>query len=273
FALDLDANCVAQINCDSPGCRWADVYEDIAWMSEAEGFCKDVIRDVTGQQSTGERPLRAGDYSFNNIGLTSFFMLSSTMTEEKRKEMGYYTVGGCGGNIAWHTENDTLEIADREILVRDIKVYLAAVMGVANARVLPFDWRATVGEFEATLAKLVTAAGPEAALLTPVSGMLETLKSALDGFYAALASGAVPEDRANEVIQGLARILVPLNYTRGPRFSHDPALPVPALPLLSAVQDLALLPADQNGFARTQLVRGVNRTCAALRSAAQLATV
>jgi len=273
FALDLDADCVAQINCDSPGCRWADVYEDIAWMSEAEGFCKDVIREVTGQPSHGERPLRAGDYSFNNIGLTSFFMLSSTMTTEKRKEMGYYTVGGCGGNIAWHTENDTLEIADRDILVRDIKVYLAAVMGVANAAILPFDWRATVTEFEGTLARLVTAAGDEAALLTPVSAMLGRLKSALDGFYAAVAAGAVAEDRANAVIMGLARVLVPLNYTRGPRFTHDPALPVPALPLLSAVQDLAALPADQKGFARTQLVRGVNRTCAALRSAAQMVAI
>ena len=23
FAIDLDENCVAQVNCDSPGCRWA----------------------------------------------------------------------------------------------------------------------------------------------------------------------------------------------------------------------------------------------------------
>ena len=130
FAIDLDEHCVAQINCDSPGCRWADVYENVAWMSETEDLCKDVIRAVTGQESHGERPLRAGDYSFNNIGLTSFFMLSSTMTEEKRREMSYYTVGGCGGNIAWHTENDILEIADRQVLLRDIKLYLAAVMSV-----------------------------------------------------------------------------------------------------------------------------------------------
>ena len=62
-------------------------------------------------------------------------MLSSTMTVEKRKEMNYYTVGGCGGNIAWHTENDLMDIADRDILIRDIKVYLGAVMAVANAKV------------------------------------------------------------------------------------------------------------------------------------------
>jgi hypothetical protein len=273
FALDLDANCVAQVNCDSPGCRWADVYEDVAWMSEAEGFCKNIIQQVTGQNSHGERPLRAGDYSFNNIGLTSFFMLSSTMTAEKRREMGYYTVGGCGGNIAWHTENDTLEIADRDVLLRDTKLYLGAVMAVANAAVLPFDWRATVTEFKATLARLEAAAGADAGLLKPVSQALAKLHSALDLFHAGIDAGAVDHARANDVILGLARILVPLNYTRGPRFTHDPALPVPALPLLSAAQDIAGLPASQRGFARTQLVRGVNRTCAALQTAEKLATV
>ena len=36
FADDIVANCVAHVNCDSPGCRWATVYENVTWMSEAE---------------------------------------------------------------------------------------------------------------------------------------------------------------------------------------------------------------------------------------------
>jgi N-acetylated-alpha-linked acidic dipeptidase len=271
FALDLDDNCVAQVNCDSPGCRWADVYENVAWMSETERFCQDVIGDVTGLSAHGERPLRAGDYSFNNIGLSSFFMLSSTMTVEKRKQMNYYTVGGCGGNIAWHTENDLMEIADRDILVRDIKVYLAAVMAVANAEVLPFDWRATTTEFAATLEKYRKAAGADAGLLDAVAATLDELTAALEAFYAGVDAGTMPADRANGIIQGLARILVPLNYTRGPRFTHDPALPVPGLPALSVATELKTHGPETIGFARTQLMRGANRTAAALRQAARLA--
>jgi len=268
FAIDLDENCVAQVNCDSPGCRWADVYENVAWMSEAEGFCKDVIREVTGQESNGERPLRAGDYSFNNIGLTSFFMLSSTMTEEKRQEMEYYTVGGCGGNIAWHTENDIMEIADKDVLMRDIKLYLGAVMSIANAEVLPFDWRGTMAEFDATLSRYIQGAGADAELLNPVSTALGELSAAIDAFYAKVPT--MPQATANDVIQNLARVLVPLNYTRGPRFSHDPALPVPALPLIAVATQIDDLPDSERGFARTQLVRGVNRTVAALRAATRL---
>lgn len=273
FAIDLDENCVAQVNCDSPGCRWADVYENVAWMSETEAFCQKVIRDVTGMGSHGERPLRAGDYSFNNIGLSSFFMLSSTMTVEKRKEMNYYTVGGCGGNIAWHTENDLMEIADRDILIRDIKVYLAAVMVVANAPVLPFDWRATTAEFDATLAKYVKAAGADAALLEPVSAALAELKAALSRFYAGIEAGSVSDATANAAIQKLARILVPLNYTRGPRFTHDPALPIPGLPQLSVATELGAHGEATKGFARTQLMRGANRVVAALREATRTVAV
>jgi N-acetylated-alpha-linked acidic dipeptidase len=108
FALDLMEHCVSHVNIDSPGCRWATVYEDVMWVAEAEELSKAAIKDVTGQDSTGLRPLRAGDCSFNNIGIPIYFMLSSTMPADLIKEKGYYPVAGCGANIAWHTEDDTL---------------------------------------------------------------------------------------------------------------------------------------------------------------------
>ena len=115
FAQDLDRNCLAQINCDSPGCRWATSYHDTRSFSECAELASGAIRDVVPDAEIATlRPPQAGDYSFNNIGLSSFFMLSSTMPDALRQEKHYYDVSGCGGNIAWHTENDTLEIADRD---------------------------------------------------------------------------------------------------------------------------------------------------------------
>ncbi|MEM1267319.1 MAG: M28 family peptidase [Pseudomonadota bacterium] len=266
FALDLDENCVAQVNCDSPGCRWASEFIDISWMKEAEAFCQSTIRAVTGQESAGERPHRAGDYAFNNIGLSSFFMLSSTMSPEHRAEKGYYAVGGCGGNIAWHTENDVLEIADRDNLLRDIKVYLAAVLGVANAEVLPFDWRAQVEEFTATIAGYQADAGALADL-APAAEAAERLGAGLAEFYAAVDQKRIPAKDANAVIQRLARVLVPVNYTLEPRFRHDPATPVPPLPALAPAATLKDHGPETLGFAQTQVVRGVNRVAAAVRAA------
>ena len=78
-------------------------------------------------------------------------MLSSTMSDELRKEKNYYAVGGCGGNIAWHTEHDLMEIADKDNLERDIKVYASSIIELCNCKILPFDWRNTVKEFNNTL--------------------------------------------------------------------------------------------------------------------------
>ncbi|HEX5166468.1 MAG TPA: peptidase M28, partial [Thermomicrobiales bacterium] len=133
FALDLMEHCVSHINGDSPGCRWATVYDNVMRVEAAAALVSQIVKDVTGQESTGLRPLRAGDNSFNNIGIPLYFMLSSTMPEDLRLEKGYYGVAGCGGNIAWHTEDDTLEIADRDNLRRDIALYATAVWRVANA--------------------------------------------------------------------------------------------------------------------------------------------
>ncbi len=266
FALDLEQNAVSQVNCDSPGCRWATEFIDLTRMSETEDFLSEVIMEVAGKTAVGERPHRAGDYSFNNIGISSYLMLSSTMPNVLREEKGYYTVGGCGGNIAWHTENDTLEIADRDILLRDIKVYLLAVLRNANATILPFDWRATAREFAETVAEYQKAAGDRFDLSASKEAVAE-LASALDDFYARVEAGKIAPSAANTVIQDLARILVPINFTRVTRFRHDPALTIPPLPSIAEAAELDKFDENTIGFARTQLVRGQNRLISALRQA------
>lgn len=265
FAIDLDENCVAQVNCDSPGCRWATEFINLSRMSETDDLITEVIEEVAGKTAEGERPHRAGDYSFNNIGISSYFMLSSTMPDNLREAKGYYTVGGCGANIAWHTENDTLEIADKDILMRDIKVYMLAVMRTANADVLPFDWRATAREFLETIASYQTKAGNRFDL-SPSKAAADALLEALEAFYANVSSGKVSHKDANTVIQDLARILVPINFTREARFRHDPAITVPPLPTIHAATELDHHE-DTMGFAVNQLVRGQNRLVAALRQA------
>jgi hypothetical protein len=191
------------------------------------------------------------------------------MTDKARAEKNYYVVGGCGGNIAWHTEADTFEIADKDVLFKDIELYLEAVTKVANAEVLPMDWRATAAEFTATIAEYQAAAGDRFDL-RPAAVAASDLSGVLDRFYSALDAGGIPADSANPVLKGLARILVPINYTRGPRFTHDPALNVPPLPAIAEAEILDGASPDQIGFVETQLLRGRNRVVAALREATRL---
>ena len=125
-------------------------------MTEVDDFCKKVIRDVTGKKARGIRPMRAGDYSFNHIGVTSMYMLMSTIPEEIRKEKGFYTVGGCAGNSwAWHTENDTLDVADPEVLLTDIKIYVASIFRILNAYIYPFDFRQWTEEISQGFSRII----------------------------------------------------------------------------------------------------------------------
>ena len=259
FALDLDQNCVAQINCDSPGCRWATSYHDTRAFPESAGIAAGAIRDVVPDADVSvHRPPQAGDYSFNNIGLPSLFMLSSTMPEALRQEKGYYDVSGCGANIAWHTENDTLEIADPAILLTDMRIYLLATLRFANAEVLPYDWAATCDEFLATIARY-QAASDGLADLSACTAAVEALKASLPAL-----EGADSVQR-NDALLRLSRILVPVNTTREPRFRHDPAYTVPPLPTVAAAAELSSYKDDHmRQVARMELMRGTNRLLAAL---------
>lgn len=276
FAIDLVANCVSHINCDSPGCRWATVYEDVSWMSEAESFCQSVIKDVTGQDSTGEgHVLRAGDCSFNNLGITTYFMLSSTMPQELLKEKGYYPVGGCGGNIAWHTEDDTLEIADRNNLLRDMKVYAATVLRSLNAPVAPFDYRATVDELATALREYEQAAG-DAFDFSESFAALEILRLALDDLYK--ATGSLSDDadvsilrQVNAAQRAIARTLVTLGYTSDGRFRQDPATAIPTLPELAVARDFPDADEHLRNAIRVHLKRGQNRLVWEAGQATQIA--
>ena len=272
YAIELYERCIAQVNCDSPGCRWATEYLDVSWMSESDDWARLVIRTVAGKEAKGERPYQAGDYSFNNIGISSYFMLLSTMPPELRAEKGYYVVGGCGGNIAWHTEEDTLEIADRSILLTDMRIYLAAVAGAANAVVAPFFFGRTIIEFAETLDRYQTAAGDEYSfdrLRQPLLELGQALARFEDHCKALWSrpAGDPAVRTANAALRRLARLLVPVNFTTGPAFFHDPAETIPPLPDLAPALELGKAPAERRGFIRTHLKRGENRLVAALRDA------
>ena len=261
FAHDILQHCVAHVNCDSPGCRWATVYENVSWMSEAAEFAKNVIRDVTGLEATGEgHVLRAGDCSFNNLGVTTYFMLSSTMPQDLVIEKGYYPVGGCGGNIAWHTEDDTLEIADRDNLLRDMRVYAAAILRTVNAPILPFDYRATVDEM-AEAVRGYQAAALDAFDFEPSLDALDALRDALDELYVSFESAGDDAERiaaANDVQIDIGRILVTLGYTRDGRFRQDPARAIPTVPLLATANQLAGADDDMRQAILNDLRRGQN---------------
>src|SRR6266403_2213358 len=77
----------------------------------------------------------------------------------------------------------------------------------------------------------------------------------------------------NRGLMRLSRVLVPLSYTSGDRFTHDLALPLPPLAGLQRVRELTALDPDTDAFkfARATLVRERNRAVHAFDTAASAA--
>jgi hypothetical protein len=273
FAHDLDEKCIAQLDIDSPGCAGATAYEEVMWMAEADALCRASIRDAVGVEPGRVRPLRAGDYSFNQIGPTGLYMLLSNIPLEERKRRGYYAVGGCGGNTAWHTPDDLMPVADLEILRRDLAVYLTTIIRILNAPLHPFDYTQTVDELASAIGQYQQAAasdldfGPIVRELAGLRDDLQAWRTDAETRLGGARGDAVLRRRLNGVLRRVARLLVPLNYARGERFDHDPALKFGTVPRLEATLGLPSASAEIKPFLKVGLVREANKVRAILRDA------
>ncbi len=271
FALDIAHNCVAQVNMDSPGAKDATEYTDMScWCPEAHDLVVDAVDDVTGAPTGENFPFRAGDYSFDNLGVTGFFMLSSNIPTEERERRGYHGVGGCGGNSdAWHVSTDTLDKAGREELVRDIRVYAVSLLRVLNADVLPFDHARNARVVADAVREYDEAAG-ESFDLGPTVTALEELEAELSAFHAAADAGEIDPDEANETITELSRILTRLNLVRDGQFEQDPAVGRDPVPRLAPAKKFPALDGDEARFMQVQLKREQNAVLQEVHEAREL---
>ncbi len=158
------------------------------------------------------------------------------------------------------------------MLALDTQVYLASALRWLNAPVLPLDHGRAARSVVAELEALQAAAGARFDLtpaLQAASGLVERLERLAPALAGAPASRA---EALNGGLMRLSRLLVPLAYTSGDRFTHDLALPIPPLAGLQRARELAALDphTDAFKFARAALVRERNRAVHALDSAASV---
>jgi len=251
FADALAERCLAHVNVDSPGVAGATEFRDrVKWTAAVHDVAADAIGDVTGKPTEKHRPPRAGDYSFNNLGIPGM-SLQSGIPESVREERGYHPVGGSGGHAdAWHLSTDTLDKADRDVLVRDTQVYTLATARLATEPA-PLDAPATVEHHRELLRAYDGTGGFD---LSPVLAELDALERALEG---------ADREAAVEAVRALTR----LNLASEGRFEQDPAVSRPPYPRLAPVERLPALSGDEERFLRLQLERARTAVVADLRAA------
>lgn len=263
FWQDLYDNCITYVNIDSPGAQNAVDYSLITAVAENAEFLCGVVSELTGQNVEWERPIRAGDQSFWGPGVPSAYMLLSNRPEGQRA-----AVGGCGMGWWWHTEEDTMDKADKAVQVLDTKIHALTALRMANADLFPFDLMALGNEIEAEINQIGEAIAPHLDL----SGVMKAIggyKQAVGAFEATKHSMDVTA--ANQMMLMAIRPLTEINYTVGSKFEHDAAVPAKPIPGLQPAVALAKLSpeTDQYKFLRAQMARERNRLLFAFVQAAR----
>lgn len=268
FWEELHANCVVNINADSLGGRGAEDIIHSIIMPETKDLAVEVVRRQTGENFEGVRCGRLGDQSFWNVGVSSAF---ASFSRQKKKALPDGKMGFERGNAElgswWHTPADLPEYIDRDNLLRDGRIFAEYVMTFLTDPVLPLNFRRTAADITGRLEYWSRMAGEEFDLSYSVE-KAKKLEEICENFYQA----DIPDEKRNQVLLKLARILVPLDFTRGDIYTNEPAQAIDAMPSLSAIKALVSLETepDMKMSIKVELRRKVNYVNDSLNRASEL---
>jgi Iap family predicted aminopeptidase len=263
FFEDLEENCFLSQNIDSPGVKGATDLSGGGLMGTLE-FIRQALADATGSEQVKANPffMRAGDQSFYGIGIPSVTVRAYIPQDSPLRGK---LIGGSGGGWWWHSAYDTLDKADRNHLLRDIRMNALAVLRSLNSEVLPFDFAQVADQYLKTLTDIQTRVTSGAFNLNKVLDKVRELKSQSEALNAAItqAKGTKKETiyALNRLLMEVSKILTSTYYARAGRYEHDPAYSLGFVPALQEAGKLAGLDpeSDGAGFLRTKMVREVNR--------------
>jgi hypothetical protein len=278
FFTELAEGCIAYHNIDSPGVKGATKYVARHTTAEVERFCRNAIERFSGQANASvHRPARSADQSFLANGVPSFS--TYPFLPDDHPDRRPWT-GGSANAWWWHSEFDTLDKGDKDILALDTRISLAAVVELCTAPVLPIEHTATAREIIDTVGKFQEQVGSHVDL-APVIENGKRYLAAVERLEAAKSSAgdARAARRINDLLMRLSRVVSSVIYCQGGRFAHDPAEWSPIMrastsAVLSGLAKATGLPAlhgkPEYGFLRAQVVRERNRVVTALRDGTRL---
>ena len=256
---ELERRCAVHVNIDSVGAVGASVLSEAPTATELTGLAREVILRQAGQVLRGKRIGRGGDESFWGIGIPAMFMAFS---EQKPAEVKMRHALGWW----WHTPGDLLDKIDPENLARDARIYLEIIDRLLTEAVIPIDHTAQIDSLLAELDQLQGVKVHEV-LLDDLFEKAMVFRDRLTR-----ARERFGTDQMNKALMGICRVLVPLDCTRGDRFGHDPALPLPAWPTLDPLRRLATTPpgTDEARLLSVSARRVLNRVAYGLREASAM---
>lgn len=247
---ELERRCAVHVNVDSTGGVGAVVLKNAAAAPELIALAREAIGEQTGSDYAGKRMSRSSDQSFWGIGIPAMFGALSEQPPapvKMRNALGWW----------WHTPHDLLDKIDEKNLVRDTRVYVHTLWRLLTDPMLPLDFATHASTLLEELSALRSSLGERHSV--------DDLITAAE----ALREQASRGEQSDGALMRASRALAPAYYTSGDRFAHDPALPLPAWPVLDPLRKLAKVApgTDSARFLAVSATRGRNRLAYALREA------
>ncbi|MCX7381593.1 MAG: M28 family peptidase [Alphaproteobacteria bacterium] len=259
---ELNRRCVVHVNVDSTGGIGATVLSDTPSAAELRGLAADAVLAQSGEVHAGHRMARAGDESFWGIGIPAMYMGMSEQPAGSTINPAAGVLGGgsrrgAGLGWWWHTPQDTIDKIDPDNLARDTRIYVHTLWRLLSESRLPLDYAETAGDLLGELTALHAKLGDRFDL----AGLIARAERLRDAATALIARPAAQDGAVNAALMAIGRALVPLDYTKGDRFDHDPALGLAPWPVLDAMRRLAgtAPEGDDAKFAEVSAIRAANR--------------
>lgn len=264
FWQDLFDHAISYFNIDSPGVKGATVYVPRHQMGEVSEFNEATTKEITGwdtdtssraQLALGKRkdkyvsstrPSRAADQSFWGVGLSSISVYGMLTPDDPNRDPN---VGGSGGAWWWHSQHESVDKADMDILSQDVRLYITILSRLCNATVLPFNYTHSAQDFLDALREYDEEAG-QWLDFGPLQAKAQALQNAVAAMHKAAEglSDDAETNRINRTYLRLARWLNPVLFQTRSGYEHDPALSSRCLPGLSGALELKTMDPQSDAF-------------------------
>ncbi len=227
---DLLEHCLAYMNVDMPGLKGARDYSILTAGPDLFELGRGVLGDLTGYEGKPAPRIRGWDQSFQNIGISPYFIWASALPPEHPDRTGNSFMSWW-----WHTEKDLLEYCDPEILRTDLSLYLLGAFRFLTAP--EGNLHRPEKLFESILERLSLLEGRIEASRT-LDAIREHLLSAARSFEKRREEGRLSWNLQKQVLRKLNQ----LYYAEKPSYEQDYAVPGDYLPGLSEGISLSAMP-------------------------------
>ncbi|MGG1572519.1 M28 family peptidase [Fictibacillus sp. NRS-1165] len=252
FWHEINENCIAHINVDFPGTKGGINVLPRSSSIEDRSLLDDIILYFTGKKPNHFAFLpRGADQSFWGTNIPLHFQLKYEPNEVDKL---YQTPGG---NWWWHTEEDSYDKVDLELLARDSKIHTSLVLELCNLDVLPLNLIDFVKNSSRIIGD-IDRCSDEQFDFTPVYKMLDRLSEKVTALS---KKERVKVEDYNRLLKTVGGTLNRLMFSCSSKYEFDNTFPFQPFPGLSKAKNIfsSSVSPEEFLFTITYFVRQRNR--------------